>query len=84
MRTAKYPVSDSAMEAGSSSGFFEMSPFQKYFETKFAKKKENIRIDWATSAYISATFLSSKKEVLSSYRMYSLSAIKTLDCPHFH
>ena len=44
MRTVKYPVSESAMEAGSSSGFFEMSPFQKYSETKFAKKKENIRL----------------------------------------
>lgn len=59
------------MEAGPSSGFFETSPFQKYSETKFTKKekeeKKKIRIDWATSAYISATFLSSKKgKVLSS------------------
>lgn len=93
-RTARCPASETAMEADPSSGFFETSPFQKYSETKFTQKKENVRTDWATSAYISATFLSSKKrkcfpsagckvyQPLKLYRLPSLPlAVNQPSCP---
>lgn len=58
-----------------------MSPFQKYSETKFTTttKKER-RIDWATSAYISATFLSSKKKEKCSPLLWDVMVYQPLKC----